>query len=213
LARYRIGQAGPSDAAPKPPASILAILEGRAELPENERDSPDSFNANSTGAGPSSPGSAARTHASDTSSPAASVTSLPSLHSLTAATLLDFYRKKGHFPAPPGPYEEERLRLAHKYGLDAPIRRKAIDRICNLAKKYFKTSSVVISLFVLRLLSSAFSSLTTTSAGHSMIIKYLVLNEVGVVKNRVRMYRLDRSRCLLRSGAFLPHVHPSFPAH
>ncbi|GAA5866559.1 hypothetical protein JCM8547_005459 [Rhodosporidiobolus lusitaniae] len=137
LQRYRVGRAGPSDQTPAPPASIMAILDGRERLPEGFVDSV------ATSPGPSSPTNAAQL--SDNSSER-SATSLPSLHSLTAATLLDFYRRKGHFPAPPGPYEEERLRLAHKYGLDAPIRRKAIDRICSLAKRYFKTKSVVISL-------------------------------------------------------------------
>ncbi|GAA6039138.1 hypothetical protein JCM8097_005344 [Rhodosporidiobolus ruineniae] len=141
LARYRIGLAGAPDAQPEPPPSILAILEGREVLPSADQPSSDSSPA--TSAGPSSPTTAA--FASSVTS-SASATSLPSLHSLTAATLLDFYRKKGHFPAPPGPYEEERLRLAHKYGLDQPIRRKAIDRICGLAKRYFRTKSVVISL-------------------------------------------------------------------
>ncbi|GAA5863031.1 hypothetical protein JCM1840_002443 [Sporobolomyces johnsonii] len=75
-----------------------------------------------------------------------SSSSLPPYSSISEETLLDFYRRKGHFPAPPGPYEEERLRLAHKYGLDHPVRRKAIDRICSLAKAHFKTKTVVISL-------------------------------------------------------------------
>ncbi|GAA6058264.1 hypothetical protein JCM3770_004330 [Rhodotorula araucariae] len=131
LTRYRVGRAGASDETPTPPAAIRAILEGR-----DLGDASDQPTSTSTGR-PDSP-------ASPTSS--SSISSLPSIHSLTATALLDFYRRKGHFPAPPGPYEEERLRLAHKYGLDQPIRRKAIDRICALAKAYFKTKAVVISL-------------------------------------------------------------------
>jgi hypothetical protein len=63
-----------------------------------------------------------------------------------AAALLAHFREKGTFPAPPGPWEEERLKLAHKYGLDQPVRRKAIDRICAVAKAHFKTKMVVVSL-------------------------------------------------------------------
>ncbi|GAA5926102.1 hypothetical protein JCM3775_005204 [Rhodotorula graminis] len=129
MARYRVGMAGPSDETPVPPPAIRAILEGRDNL---------SPSASSGRESPLSLGSV--------ESPRSSVSSLPSINSLTAASLLDFYRRKGHFPAPPGPYEEERLRLAHKYGLDQPVRRKAIDRICALAKAYFRTQSVVISL-------------------------------------------------------------------
>jgi len=132
MARYRVGMAGPSDETPVPPPAIRAILEGR--------DSNLSPTASSGRDSPLSLGSV--------ESPRSSVSSLPSINSLTATALLDFYRRKGHFPAPPGPYEEERLRLAHKYGLDQPVRRKAIDRICALAKAYFRTQSVVISLCV-----------------------------------------------------------------
>ncbi|GAA5991943.1 hypothetical protein JCM10908_002281 [Rhodotorula pacifica] len=133
LERYRIGCAGPSDRTPVPPPSIRAILEGRTPddpLVASPRmcESPSQSSIRTT--------STARTSAS----------SLPSLSAITAATLLDFYRRKGHFPAPPGPFEEERLRLAHKYGLDQPVRRQAIDRTCALAKAYFKTKTVVISL-------------------------------------------------------------------
>ncbi|GAA5906724.1 hypothetical protein JCM6882_003285 [Rhodosporidiobolus microsporus] len=143
--RYRVGQAGPSDAIPLPPASILAILEGHDNSQtQSNGDAHSPAASPPTSAGPSSPQVAARDGSSHSSSD--SHTSLPSLQSLTAATLLDFYRRKGHFPAPPGPFEEERLRLAHKYALDQPVRRKAIDRICGLAKKYFQTKSVVISL-------------------------------------------------------------------
>ncbi|BGP24117.1 sensor histidine kinase/response regulator [Rhodotorula toruloides] len=136
LSRYRVGRAGPSDETPSPPPAIRAILEGRDH---------------SGGSGASSTSSRRPSHtnrlsATSTASVVSTSSSLPSLNSATAEALLEFYRQKGHFPAPPGPYEEERLRLAHKYGLDQPSRRKAIDRICALAKAYFKTSSVVISL-------------------------------------------------------------------
>ena len=134
LERYRVGTAGPSDRAPAPPSSIRAILEGRA---------PDDPLVASPGLSESPSRSSVRSCSSTTRT---STSSLPSMSAITAATLLDFYRKKGHFPAPPGPFEEERLRLAHKYGLDQPVRRLAIDRICAIAKAYFKTKTVVISL-------------------------------------------------------------------
>ncbi|BGP39437.1 hypothetical protein JCM10450v2_003390 [Rhodotorula kratochvilovae] len=138
MARYRIGRAGASDETPAPPAAIRAILEGR----DRGGASVSSASTSTQSSGrPDSPASI-----TSAESPTGSVSSLPSINSLTATALLDFYRRKGHFPAPPGPYEEERLRLAHKYGLDQPIRRKAIDRICGLAKAYFKTKAVVISL-------------------------------------------------------------------
>jgi hypothetical protein len=137
LSRYRVGRAGPSDETPAPPPAIRAILEGRDISRRDGLFRPTLSNK----------ASAASTASTvSTASIASTASSLPSLNSLTAETLLEFYRQKGHFPAPPGPYEEERLRLAHKYGLDQPLRRKAIDRICTLAKAYFKTSSVVISL-------------------------------------------------------------------
>ncbi|BGO91032.1 hypothetical protein NBRC10512_000161 [Rhodotorula toruloides] len=135
LSRYRVGRAGPSDETPAPPPAIRAILEGRGSL--------DGGGVASTSS--RRPSLVQQPSATSTAS-ITSTSSLPSLNSVTAETLLEFYRQKGHFPAPPGPYEEERLRLAHKYGLDQPSRRKAIDRICGLAKAYFKTSSVVISL-------------------------------------------------------------------
>ncbi|GAA6057133.1 hypothetical protein NBRC10513_004371 [Rhodotorula toruloides] len=136
LSRYRVGRAGASDETPAPPPAIRAILEGR--------DHQNGSGASSTSS--RRPSLVQQPSATSTASLASTSSSLPSLNALTAETLLEFYRQKGHFPAPPGPYEEERLRLAHKYGLDQPSRRKAIDRICALAKAYFKTSSVVISL-------------------------------------------------------------------
>lgn len=138
LSRYRVGRAGASDETPAPPPAIRAILEGR--------DHQNGSGASSTSS--RRPSLVQQPSATSTASLASTSSSLPSLNALTAETLLEFYRQKGHFPAPPGPYEEERLRLAHKYGLDQPSRRKAIDRICALAKAYFKTSSVVISLWV-----------------------------------------------------------------
>lgn len=128
LERYRIGGAGPSDRPPTPPADIQAVLDAEQAPPSTE--------ASLTSPDPES----------SRSSAGSNTTSNSSLPSLSALTLLDFYRRRGHFPAPPGPFEEERLRLAHKYGLDSPVRRKAIDRICALAKLHFKTKTVVISL-------------------------------------------------------------------
>ncbi|BGP31509.1 hypothetical protein JCM10296v2_003274 [Rhodotorula toruloides] len=136
LSRYCVGRAGPSDETPAPPPAIRAILDGRDHRNSGEASSPSARR----------PSLVQQPSATSTTSLGSTSSSLPSLNSVAAETLLDFYRQKGHFPAPPGPYEEERLRLAHKYGLDQPSRRKAIDRICALAKAYFKTSSVVISL-------------------------------------------------------------------
>ena len=92
-------------------------------------------------------------HGSSRASSAASIDSTstgslfnPAVTEEHATALLNHFREKGTFPAPPGPWEEERLRLAHKYGLDQPVRRKAIDRICAIAKAHFKTKMVVVSL-------------------------------------------------------------------
>ncbi|GAA5903808.1 hypothetical protein JCM5296_003931 [Sporobolomyces johnsonii] len=150
LARYKVGRAGPSDKTPAPPASILAIIENMdvqssSTPPSSASHGPDSPSPSLPMPAPSAVSQAPdRIPHSPRSSSSSS--SLPSYSSISEETLLDFYRRKGHFPAPPGPYEEERLRLAHKYGLDHPVRRKAIDRICSLAKAHFQTKTVVISL-------------------------------------------------------------------
>ncbi|KAM0753373.1 hypothetical protein T439DRAFT_379064 [Meredithblackwellia eburnea MCA 4105] len=62
------------------------------------------------------------------------------------AGLLSFFKKHGYFPGPPSEHEDERLAMMARYGLDDPVRRKAIDRICRVAKTYFKTSTVLITL-------------------------------------------------------------------
>jgi len=171
LGRYSIGRVGPSDQMPKPPPSILAIL--------NEQDGDDSSSVDdttpstkgsrSTTSSPQLPqlphssrphpgkapisvsitlsqGSSQQSSAGSNSSTSATSMSNPAVSDEMAASLLEHFRKHGTFPAPPGPWEEERLRLAHKYGLDQPVRRRAIDRICAIAKAHFKTKMVVVSL-------------------------------------------------------------------
>jgi hypothetical protein len=49
-------------------------------------------------------------------------------------------------PAPKGEFEEERLRTVKRYGIDQPKRRAAVEAICSIAKSYFKTSTVIVSL-------------------------------------------------------------------
>ncbi|GAA5928816.1 hypothetical protein JCM1841_003579 [Sporobolomyces salmonicolor] len=150
LARYKVGRAGPSDQTPQPPASIVAIIENPDVQSSSTPPSAASHRADSPSPSLPTPAPSAASQAPDRNSrsprSSSSSSSLPSYSAISEETLLDFYRRKGHFPAPPGPYEEERLRLAHKYGLDQPVRRKAIDRICSLAKAHFKTKTVVISL-------------------------------------------------------------------
>ncbi len=60
--------------------------------------------------------------------------------------LLDFYRKKGYLPAPVGHFEDARLRTMRRYGLHETERKESINRICALAKAYFKTDVVIITL-------------------------------------------------------------------
>lgn len=63
-----------------------------------------------------------------------------------AASLLDFYRRHRYLPAPKMPHEEERLRLMRRFGLDDATRKEAIQRISRLAKAYFRTDIVIITL-------------------------------------------------------------------
>ena len=61
-------------------------------------------------------------------------------------SLLDFYLKKGYLPGPTGQHEEARLRTMRRYGLDQSVRRESMNRICSLAKAFFKTNVVIITL-------------------------------------------------------------------
>ncbi|GAA6018479.1 hypothetical protein JCM11491_007012 [Sporobolomyces phaffii] len=174
LERYSIGRAGAADRAPHPPPSILAIINERETASPSARTptSPPLARSTSLESGadgtpmppllPSTVNKARRgpislaitlSHGSSQASSAASNSSAstssmtnPAVTEEMAASLLEHFRLHGTFPAPPGPHDEERLRLAHKYGLDQPIRRKAIDRICAIAKAHFKTKMVVVSL-------------------------------------------------------------------
>ncbi|GAA5933802.1 hybrid sensor histidine kinase/response regulator [Sporobolomyces koalae] len=60
--------------------------------------------------------------------------------------LREFYKRHEYLPAPNGPHEAERLRTIKRYGLDRPERKAAIDRICRIAKAYFQTKTVIITL-------------------------------------------------------------------
>lgn len=71
----------------------------------------------------------------------------------TAEDLRAFYAQNHYLPAPKGPFEEERLRTIKRYGLDRPERKKAIDRICRIAKSHFKTNTVIITRKFLSLFS------------------------------------------------------------
>ncbi|GAA6059846.1 hypothetical protein JCM10212_003758 [Sporobolomyces blumeae] len=64
----------------------------------------------------------------------------------TPSEIRAFYREHEYMPAPPGEFEDERLRTLKRYGLDKPARRAAIDRICRIAKAHFKTKTVIITL-------------------------------------------------------------------
>ena len=151
LRRYSAGTIGPSDQMPKPPPAVLAILierEGGYDVPSTN--GPRSTTATSQldavprlfKEDPVSSSVGSGTSTSATSHSSASVSDADA----EAAALLEHFRRHGTFPAPPGPWEEERLKLTRKYGLDQTMRRKAVDRICAIAKAYFKTETVIISL-------------------------------------------------------------------
>lgn len=61
---------------------------------------------------------------------------------------LDQFRRLGHLQAPKAPWEDDRLRLARKFGLEEPRRRAALDSICRLVQSFFGMTTVVISLYV-----------------------------------------------------------------
>lgn len=110
------------DQVPAPPPAILAILEEE----KHARPSSPSFNeedvmylySNRSGR------------------------SVNSVHSEEPLSALDRFRQLGHLQAPPPPFEEERLRLASKFGLEQPRRRAALDSICKIAKKHFGMKTV-----------------------------------------------------------------------
>ncbi|GAA5941688.1 hybrid sensor histidine kinase/response regulator [Sporobolomyces koalae] len=146
LEMYSIGRTGSPALPPAPPAAIQAILGDSTPASASTSRSDKSSGQVSF--------SLTLSHGSDRSSLASSNDSVPSSGPLwnpavseqTAADLLEYFQKNRVFPAPPGPWEEERLQLAMKYGLDKPVRRKAIDRICAIAKRHFKTKMVIVSL-------------------------------------------------------------------
>lgn len=113
------------DQVPPPPPAILAIL---AEEEEMRSSSPASHQSgdvmylysNSNGSAPS----------------------INSAHSEEPLTALERFRLLGHLQAPPPPFEEERLKLASKFGLEQPRRRAALDSICKLAKRHFGMKTV-----------------------------------------------------------------------
>lgn len=83
---------------------------------------------------------------SSSSHPSPSISSISAADQFEAQSLLDHYKHHGYFPAPKSVYERERLQTMKQYGLDHVTRKEAIDRICRLAKRFFKTPTVVITL-------------------------------------------------------------------
>lgn len=128
--------------APAPPAAIRRLAAERTELHLCER---QAENGRALSARSAYMGVLA-----DSASPASSIASSGEGSSSSTgespADLLDFYRRNGHMPAPKGEFEEERLRTVKRYGIDQPRRRAAVEAICAIAKSYFKTSTVIVSL-------------------------------------------------------------------
>ena len=148
LGRYSIGRIGPSDQMPKPPPAVLAILRERDggydvpslngsssttatsqldAVPRLFREDPVSSSGNLSHGSSEQSSVGSGTSTSATSHSSASVSDADA----EATALLEHSRRHGTFPAPPGPWEEERLKLTRKYGLDQTTRRKAVDRMCN----------------------------------------------------------------------------------
>lgn len=127
LRAYAAGQLGPADRTPAPPPAIAAIIAEESQ---------------SRSASPSSPASSSKEEmyllAGNSSGLSVDVTEEPSA--------LEQYRLRGHLMAPKAPFEEDRLKLAIKFGLDQPRRRAALDAICRVVKRVFKMKTVVISL-------------------------------------------------------------------
>ena len=148
LRRYSAGTIGPSDQMPKPPPAVLAILRERDggydvpslngsssttatsqldAVPRLFREDPVSSSGNLSHGSSEQSSVGSGTSTSATSHSSASVSDADA----EATALLEHSRRHGTFPAPPGPWEEERLKLTRKYGLDQTTRRKAVDRMCN----------------------------------------------------------------------------------
>ncbi|ORY74544.1 hypothetical protein BCR35DRAFT_306686 [Leucosporidium creatinivorum] len=115
------------DQVPAPPPAILAILEEEKETRSSSPASNDS-------------GDVMYLYSNRSSH------SVNSVHSEEPPSALDRFRQLGHLQAPAPPFEQERLKLASKFGLEQPRRRAALDSICKLAKRHFSMKTVVISL-------------------------------------------------------------------
>lgn len=111
------------DQMPAPPPAILAILEEEKEM----RSSSPASNAS---------GDVMYLYSN------CSAQSVNSAHSEEPLTALDRFRQLGYLQAPTAPFEEERLKLASKFGLEQPRRRAALDSICKIAKKHFSMKTV-----------------------------------------------------------------------
>ncbi|GAA6060415.1 hypothetical protein JCM10212_002183 [Sporobolomyces blumeae] len=247
LAQYSVGRIGPADVAPAPPPCIVDILRDIGDDSEHaspaRRRSRSSSRASASGSTstrstesvPPSPVPPAPpcdgpisfsftlSHGSHRDSDNASTASSmsfanPAVSDEVAAGILRQYRETGMFPAPPGPWEQERLMLAHKYGLDQSVRRRAIDRICALAKTYFKTKMVVVSLTMddQQLLGAERGFATGPEPGlddpltplsiepafctHAMAASYKDPNTVFVVADANKDWRFKRNPYATRNG-------------
>lgn len=130
---------------PAPPAAIQRLAAGAAERSELhlcEHAEPVPVHLQSS----------QNDNDADSSSPASSIASSGQSSSTSKgespADLLEFYRRHGHMPGPKGEFEDERLRMIKRYGIDQPRRRAAVEAICSIAKSHFRTSTVIVSLCV-----------------------------------------------------------------
>ncbi|KDE06838.1 hypothetical protein MVLG_02874 [Microbotryum lychnidis-dioicae p1A1 Lamole] len=69
-----------------------------------------------------------------------------SIASGDVADIIKQFRTRGYLPGPKSRHEEERMRIVQRYDLESPKRRAAVDRICRIAKAYFNTHTIVITL-------------------------------------------------------------------
>jgi hypothetical protein len=124
LAAYSSNKLGlRPDQVPPPPPAILAILEEEKATRSSSPASNDS-------------GDVMFIYSNR------SAHSFDSIHSEEPPSALDQFRSRGHLQAPRAPFEQERLKLASKFGLEQPRRRAALDAICKLAKRHFSMKTV-----------------------------------------------------------------------
>ncbi|KAM0745676.1 hypothetical protein T439DRAFT_330489 [Meredithblackwellia eburnea MCA 4105] len=85
-------------------------------------------------------------HIYPSSSLTTSASSIQSSPLASSAEIIKFYKANGYFPAPKGIWNDERLQLIRRYGLDQPTRRAAVDRVCRIAKAHWNSKIVMISI-------------------------------------------------------------------